>query len=58
MRPQKSAEAVRAGMTNQQRAEPVESSYSNLCCPEQMPLVRTLKPEVADGIREVKLGDL
>ena len=31
-------------------AEPI------FCCPEQMPRKRTLKPEVADGIREIRLG--
>ena len=53
---QKSAEAIVGGLTSHRRAEPVSvvmymlSGYS-----EQMP-ARGLKPEVADSIREVRLG--
>ena len=53
---QKSAEAIVGGPTSHRRAEPVNvmmymiSGYS-----EQMP-ERGLKPEVADSIREIRLG--
>src|SRR5665811_1685781 len=54
---QKSAEAVRAGITVRQRAEPVVEARDGLSAdPGQMPRKRALKPEVADGIREVRLG--
>ena len=54
---QKSAEVVRAGITARQRAEPVVEARDELSVgPEQMPRKRALKPEVADGIREIRLG--
>src|SRR3990172_6951356 len=54
---QKSAEAVGAGITARQRAEPVVEARDGISArPEQMPRKRALKPEVADGIREVRLG--
>ena len=54
---QKSAEAVGAEVTTRQRAEPVVEARDGLSVdPGQMPRKRALKPEVADGIREVRLG--
>src|SRR4030067_899312 len=54
---EKSAEAVGAGITARQRAAPVVEARDGIPArPEQMPRKRALKPEVADGIREVRLG--
>jgi hypothetical protein len=56
---QKSAEVVRVGLTIQRRTKPVTPDMSRISdLLEQMPRKRALKPEVADGIREVRLGAL
>ncbi len=56
---QRSAEVVRVGLTIQRRTEPVTPDMSRISdLLEQMPRKRALKLEVADGIREVRLGAL
>jgi hypothetical protein len=56
---QKSAEGIRVGLTIQRRTKPVTPDMSRISdLLEQMPRKRALKPEVADGIREVRLGTL
>lgn len=53
---QKSADAIVGGLTDHRRAEPVNvTKYTISGYSEQMP-ARGLKLEVADCIREVKLG--
>ena len=53
---QKSAEAIVVGDTSRRRAEPVRIAMWMISDDAEQIPARGLKPEVADGIREVRLG--